>query len=647
MGAAANKFGRTSKDSFARANRAALTFKKTVAAIISAQVIGRGMMLMGQAVRGVVSEFVTFDDAITRAGAKFPTAVIRGTKAFARLQEVARQVGATTKFSATEAAEGLDFLAMAGFNAEQAMAALPQVTNLAVVAGEDLARSTDIASDALGAFNLMTQDSAKLTGNLARINDVFAKTVTSANTDIEMLFEAMKDGAPVATAAGASVETFATLVGQMANAGIKGTKAGTTLKNMFLQLQAPVPKAAKLIKKLGLDLIDSEGNLRDIVEILGDFNKATAKMGKAQRSAAIDTIFGKRAIAGVSVLLAQGEDKLDAYRDTILAASGSAQTMADTIGTSLGNRLKALRSAAIELGFRFIDAFKKDLPGAIDGAIEAVRKFNVKPIVEGFKTFVKFIKEAVNVLRDLMPLIKTIVIFTVAYKTAVKALIAVEAIRYFWGMVKAIQAAGAAQGVLNAVMIANPIGLVAAAIAGLVLAGYMLYKQWDGIKEIWGFVVDEFMDGMRAMKRSFSLFGDDVKTKWNTLMITLSDAWEGFKMSSSVAVDEVKTLFTNLWTGIKETFLGVFDKIGTVINNTIGRMKGVLRFLPGIGAGGERPAELPPGGGRQAPNAAEVAAQNIRFRGKLTVAGAPPGSTLEAETRGAPPIQTELAGANL
>jgi len=160
MGTAADKFGRKSKSSFAMANRSALTFKKTVGAILTAGILRRGFGLLAQGIRTAATEFVTFDDAITKAGAKFPAVIKRGTDEFKRLQAVARGVGATTKFSATEAAEGLDFLAMAGFNAEQAMAALPAVTNLAVVADADLARATDIASDALGSFNLMTQDSA-------------------------------------------------------------------------------------------------------------------------------------------------------------------------------------------------------------------------------------------------------------------------------------------------------------------------------------------------------------------------------------------------------------------------------------------------------------------------------------------------------
>jgi TP901 family phage tail tape measure protein len=651
MGAAADKFGKKSKISFDTANRSGLNFKKTLGAILSAGVISRGFGLMTRGARAVAEEFVTFDDALTRAGAKFPQMVTRGSAGFRQLEMVARDVGAKTKFSATEAAEGLDFLAMAGFNAEQAMAALPQVTNLAVVAGEDLARSTDIASDALGSFGLMTKDSAQLTENLTRINDVFAKTVTSANVDMEMLFETMKDGGPVMTAAGASIETFAALTGMMGSAGIKGTKAGTTLKNMFLALQAPVPKAQKLMKKLGLEIIDNEGKLKDITEILGDFNKATSKMGKAQKSAAINTIFGKRAIAGVSVLLAEGQDKMNAYRQTLIDSGGAAQTMADTIGKSLGNRLKALRSAAIELGFKFIDAFKKDIPGSIDGAVAAVRKFNVKPIVEGFKTFVGIVKKTIAVVKFLEPVIWTLIVAKIAYVAVSKTMVAIDAIKWFLGLAKATQSATLTQGALNAAMAANPVAVVILALAALGVAIYMIYRQWDDVKEIFGFVVDEFMDGMRAMGRAFSAFGTDIVTKWQNVKILFRDAWEGFKLSAADSVKVVKEkwetlriFFRDLWAGIKAQFTAVFDSIGNAIRSTIGRVRNLINVIPGVDIGEGETVGAP---GREAPNAAEVAAQRIAFRGKLTVAGAPEGSTLETETVGAPPIQTELLGANL
>lgn len=647
MGAAADKFGQRSGRAFGRANKAGLTFKKTLGAILSAQVIGRGTALIQQGMRTIGEEFVSFDDAITQAGAKFPQMVKRGSEGFARMEAVAREVGATTKFSATEAAEGLNFLAMAGFSAEKAMAALPQLTNLAVASNMDLARATDIASDALGAFNLMTDDSAQLTKNLARINDVFARTVTSANVDMEMLFETMKDGGPVATAAGASIETFAALTGKMADAGIKGSKAGTTLKNMFLALQSPTPKAAAELKRLRINAIDpATGSMRDIIDVLGEFNEKTKNMGKAQKAAAIDTIFGKRAIAGVNVLLAQGSDRLKDYRQKLIDSTGSAQTMADEIGKSLGNRLKALRSAAIEIGFKFIDAFKDKIPGAIDSAIEAVRRFDVKSVIDDIKAIISFSRKLIGVIETLSPVIVGLVTYWVAYSVALKAALAIGAIAKFMSLYKTLNLVKAAQIGLNVAMTANPIGVVVAAVAGLVTAGVMLYRQWDNIKLL------------------FNFLWEDLKGFWrwltNTKFFQLAQTALGFlgAKKKAVAKPMVKKPVEEM-TAADFAFQKAQqeklrrDKLREQlkqerIRRQLAKVKApgratVRGFAPAPGA----PAREAPPAARIAPNKEDVAAQKVQFEGKLQIAGAPPGTTIETKTRGAPPVKTEIAGANI
>jgi TP901 family phage tail tape measure protein len=596
MSAGATKFGNKASSAFSRAASKATSFKAITKGILAAGAVQKGLSLMQQGVRGVISELVLFDDAVTQAAAKFPDQIKRGSNAFKELQATAREVGKNTKFSATEAAEGLNFLAMAGFNAEQAMAALPQVTDLAVVAGTDLAQATDIASDALGAFGLMTKDSAKLTENLARINDVFAKTTTTANTNLEMIFETMKDAGPVITGAGQSVETFAALTGELANAGIKGSKAGTTLKNMFLQLQAATPKAKAKLKELNIEIEDEQGNLKDMITLIGEFQKSTANMGKAQKAAALDTIFGRRAIAGVNVLLDAGEDKLKAYREQLEASRGSANTMAKDIEKSLGNKLKALKSAAIEIGLQFFDSFEKQLPGAIDAAIEAVRTFDMKPIVEGVKSFFKALKEIWLVLQDLKPAIEAGIVLWLSYIAAVKYVAFLQLAAKAIVLVSALQKAAAAQGILNAVMLANPIGLVTVAI-GLAIAAIVLWiKNWKEIVEVSKFVWEELKEG------------------WRKGVAFISGLWDGI-------MEKVKTFLALVRKG-KEFFTG--KDISLEVEQRTKRV---------------------------APNAEKEAArrerEKIGFEGRLTVAGAPPGSTLEATTTGAPPIKAELLGANL
>jgi len=490
MGAAAQKFANSSDRSFRRASRSASQFKSITGGILTAGLISRGMGLASRGIRGVTEEFINFDQAITAASAKFPEKIGRGSDEFKALQKVARDVGANTKYSATEAAAGLDFLAMAGFDAKQAMAALPRLTDLATAGNMDLARASDIASDALGAFNLMSKDSAKLGENLGRINDVIAKTITSANLTMEDFYETMKDGAPVATAAGASLEEFSALMGEMANAGIKGSKAGTTLKNMYLQLQKPGDDAKKIFKDLKLEIVDSEtGALRPMIDILGDLGDKTKDWGKAQRGAAIETIFGKRAIAGTSVLLAAGRDKLKAYEKTLIDAKGAAGEMAQEIEKSLGNKLLALKSAAIEVGLKFFDAFEKEIPGAIDKAIAAVRNFDVKPFVDAAKTFMDIVKWGWKHRDILADLVKG----WIAYKLALKGVLMLQAGAGLLSIARGAQAAGAAAG--GATKLLGGVG------AGGFLGTAGLIA---GVASIWVVAIDRMINATEKLKNGYS-----------------------------------------------------------------------------------------------------------------------------------------------
>jgi TP901 family phage tail tape measure protein len=358
-------------------------------------------MLLTQGIGDAVEQFADLDSAVTSAAAKFPESIKRGTAAFEELRTAARAVGAETQFTAAEAAEGLDFLAMAGFNAQQSIAALPALAELATAANMDLARSSDIASDALGAFGLMVDDPQQLATNLQRVNDVFAETVTTSNTTMETLFETMKESGPALTAAGANIETFAALTGKLGSAGIKGSKAGTTLKNMFLRLAAPVGKAADLMEELGVKTIDdTTGNMRDMIDILDDINKATADMGTGQRAAALDVIFSKRAISGASVLLDAGADSLRKYREQMDNARGSSSQMASEMRKSLTNQLKILKSTIAEKAIDITDRLLGGTdPAKVIGKIgDAIRGLDIQAAQDNLTAFGQTVQPIVTAL---------------------------------------------------------------------------------------------------------------------------------------------------------------------------------------------------------------------------------------------------------
>lgn len=487
---------------------------KRVAAVGGAALAGLGAGMVK-----LLKPGVAFEQTLVNASAKFGKGAERGTAAFTMLEDAARRTGATTEFSATQSAEALNFLAMAGFNAEQAVAALPGVVDLATAAGVELGEATDIASDALGSFGMMTDDPIELGKNLQRVNDILAKTTTTANTTMQDMFETIKDGAPVAISAGSDIQTFAALTGELANAGIKGTKAGTTLKNMFLSLSAPGRKAQSVLDGLGVNTKDNEGNLRDVTEIIRDLNKGLAGMGTADRSAALKDIFGKIPIAGVNVLLDSGADKLQAYRKRLDEANGAAGSMANTMRDTVQGSLNSLKSAIEGVSISIFKMNDGALKKTIDRATEWVRA-NEEIIAQNIGDFIAYIVKNLDNFIAVGKGIAAIVAIFTALKLVMMAtnsvfmiingtiatynlaLAALAAIKTVVTVGLAVMSKGFLA--LGAAIMATPIGWIIALIAGLIAVGYLLVKNWDKIKawflHFWGFIKYLFKSGVDVVK---------------------------------------------------------------------------------------------------------------------------------------------------
>jgi TP901 family phage tail tape measure protein len=455
------KFTRSASDGLGQLNR---KFSKVSDGI---KKVGRNMLIgaavIGGAMTSVVATGAQFEQSIVNASAKFPEGVKRGTDAFKALEDAARKTGSTTEFTASQSAEALNFLAMAGFSAENAIAALPGVVDLATASALDLGTATDIASDSLGAFNLMSKDSQQLGRNLQRVNDVIAKTATSANTSVSALFEAIKDGGPVATTAGASLETFAALAGTLANAGIKGSRAGTTLKNTFLSIAAPSSSAAKILKRLSVSTQDADGNMLDIVQTLDSLNKALDGLGTAERSAILEGIFGKIPIAGVNVLLSAGTEQLQQYRRALEGAGGASAAMAQTMRDTLQGRLNSLKSAVEGVSISLFSMTNGPLVEAIEKTTEFVRA-NEQLIATNLGGF---LADVINNFELIVTRIKQIAIGLAVFY----ALNAV--LQIFIGIMTAV----------NLVMALNPIGLIVLGVVALIAAFAGLVVYIDEISE--------------------------------------------------------------------------------------------------------------------------------------------------------------------
>lgn len=505
MGAGANKFADRSSAAFKKASKGANSFGKVVKKVLTAGLVVSSVLLLKQGLAATTKEFISFDQAITASSAKFKDLNLRteaGQQSLLSLKKTARDVGAVTQFTATQAAQGLDFLAMAGFNAQQAMKLLPGVVDLATVAGVDLARSTDIASDALGAFGLMTKDTGQLTKNFSRLNDVMAKTMTSTNTDIETMFEAIKKGAPAFTAAGQSLESFNSLIGVMANSGVKGAEAGTSLRNMMLRLADPSKEAQKVLDKLNIVTKDSSGNFRDVVDMVADFEKGLKGMGTQQKTAALSTVFGARSVTGFNILLKEGSESIRGFRNDLINATGSSKDMADVMRQSLQNRLASLQSAAIELGFKFIDAFAKDGGGAIDTLTNAVRNFDIQPIIDGVKFAFNGINQLIGAITPFLPLLKEMVIAFVAYTIIAKAFVAINAAQAFFTLASGLSKTMGTFKLLKAVFMTNPIGFVVAGVFLLIKGLQFLQRKFK--------IFDPLVEKFKFLKSVGNFFSDPI-----------------------------------------------------------------------------------------------------------------------------------------
>lgn len=427
-----------------------------------------GIAALSFAMTSGIRTGLEFEQTIVNASAKFGPAARPGTEAFRNLEKAAKDIGATTEFTASQAAQGLNFLALAGFNAEQSITALPAVVDLATAAQVDLATASDIATDTLGAMGLATKDTTQLTLNLARVNDVLAKTSTTANTSMEQLFEAITEGGPVAIKAGSSIEQFAALTGKLADAGIKGGRAGTTLKNVFLRLAAPVDKGANALKRLGVTTKDAQGNLRDVTKILDDINAGTKELGTAEKADVLNQIFGKIPIAGVNILLAQGGDALRDYQSTLENAAGSSAEMAAIMRDTTSAAVKTLKSAFEGLQLVIFSQIQPAFTTAVKGLTE---------FIGGWAFFLKQHPAIIGLLVTIAKIAAPVLAITAA----------------IIGLNLAVAA-------FNFIMAANPIGLIVIGIVAAIALIVVLRKQFLAVGAvIVGFLIAPLLGFMKLL----------------------------------------------------------------------------------------------------------------------------------------------------
>ena len=535
-----------------------------------------GIALVGVGIGVATKQFIDYDAAVTGATAKFKDLDITSVDYKDNLKavgKVARDVAAITEFNAVDTAGALDKMAMAGLTSKQSMALLAGTTNLATAAGADLTTAVDIATDALGAFGLMTEDEKALEGNLNRLSDVMAKTTNMFNTDISGFFESAKMGAATFTSTGQSLEDFSAMVGVMASSGIKGSESGTQLRNMMLSLASPSKTAAMALDRMGIKTTDAQGNFLNIIDILGQFEKGMKGMGDAEKAAALTDIFGKRTVTGVTLLLAEGTEGLKKYSKELQNAGGTAANVAAAMRGSLANRIEVLKSALTELGFKFVDAFAAKGGKAIENLTATITNFDPAPIIDFLTAAFTVISKIVGVLWKMRIIIISLAIAWGVYKVAVIAAVVISNIM---GMVRVVQALVSAQqgmnvvqAIFNVLLTANPVGIIIVALAALIAIIILCVKHWDDITAAMARCWDWVKKNQEAVLGIIAVFTGP----FGFIISIVREFWDEW--------DRITQAFTNggIIAGLKQ--IGA-----TILSALLAPLQGVFELLgkiPGVG----------------------------------------------------------------
>ena len=325
----------------------------------------KGMKVAATAITGTTTALAGVATAAIKVGSDFEAQMSR-VQAISgatgdeleSLKNQAIQLGADTAFSAKEAAEGMENLAAAGFTTTEIMDAMPGMLNLAAAAGEDLAASSDIAASTLRGFGLEASDAA-------HVADVLAENANRTNSSVAETGEAMKYVAPLARAAGISMEETAAAIGIMANAGIQGSQAGTTLRGALSRLSKPTDAMSAAMEELGVSFYDSNGKMKSLTEQVGMMRKATEGMTDEQKNNYLVTLYGQEALSGMLALMNEGEDALGDLTDAYEACDGSAEKAAETMQDNLQGAIEQLGGSAESLGIIFYESVSDNLKDTV------------------------------------------------------------------------------------------------------------------------------------------------------------------------------------------------------------------------------------------------------------------------------------------
>ena len=553
-----------------QANQSATALQKISATGEKLQTVGSNIESAGKKLLPVTGAVTALGTAAVKTASDFDSAMsqvaaVSGATGsdLETLRDKAREMGAKTKFSASEAAEAMNYMAMAGWKTTDMLGGIEGIMNLAAASGEDLATTSDIVTDALTAFGLSADDS----GHFA---DVLAAASSNANTNVSMMGETFKYCAPIAGALGFSVEDTAEAIGLMANAGIKSSQAGTSLRTIMNNLTGEVKICGSSIGEVTIATTNADGSMRGLSDILADCRTAFSGLSESEKAAAAETLVGKNAMSGFLALMNAGEADINKLSGAIANCDGKSAEMAATMQDNLAGQLQILKSQIEELAISFGEL----LMPAIRAIVGWIQQF-----VDWLNSMGEGTKKVIMVVALLAAALGPVLIVVGKVISAVGTIMTI--VPKIASAIKIVQGAFTA---LNATMLANPIVLIIAAIAALVAAFIYLWNNCEGFRQFWidlweniKAVAVAIWEGLKEFfTTAWTAISTIAQTIWNAIKEFFSGLWEGIQTVFKTVVTAISTFLETAWNGIKTVAEKIWTAISTAISTIV---TGIQTFL--------------------------------------------------------------------
>ena len=505
-----------------------------------------------------------------------------------KLRGKAREMGAKTKFSASEAAQGMQYMAMAGWKTQDMMDGLERIMNLAAASGEDLASTSDIVTDALTAFGLSAKDSS-------HFSDILAAASSNANTNVSMMGETFKYAAPVLGSLGYTAEDAALAIGLMANAGIKSSQAGTSLRGAITNLAKPTDTVAAAMDKYGISLTDSSGKMLSLRELMEQLRQKLGGLSEAEQAQAAAALFGKEAMSGMLAIINGSDKDFEKLAGAIDNCDGSSEKMANTMNDNLQGQITILMSQLQELAISFEEILMPKIRDIVTHIQNFVDKLNAMD--EGQKETILRVGMFVTALAPMLMGLGKVITFSANVSRALGTLSA--------GLVKA----GGFSGVFTKALglITSPAAIVVGVIAAITAVIIHLWNTnedfrntitaiWQKIKDAFTTFAAGISERLSALGITFSDVTSAIKTIWDGFCNLLAPVLEAAFSTIAIALqtafnvilgiwDVFSAVFSGDWSGAWEAVKGIFssiwDGLKEYFSTIIGAVKGVADVFLG------------------------------------------------------------------